>query len=169
MSGTLVVADFVVGASHAGSNSGVGWARKKVRRRLDVLPDIKDPIVDENERQIPVATMAKASYKATLMGSSTFFDVNASKNNGIQRRVEKECYRPWMIVERRHGGMVEVWETRVDDNNFVEVMILTLVAMMRICIDFVVFPLAIYASPQPMQRRLLWHFLDSIAKIVEEL
>ncbi|MBA0832889.1 hypothetical protein Goarm_017245 [Gossypium armourianum] len=46
-----------------------------VRQRSDVPPDIKDPTVNENGRQIPVATMDKASYKATLLGSSVFFDV----------------------------------------------------------------------------------------------
>ncbi|MBA0803616.1 hypothetical protein Gohar_013806 [Gossypium harknessii] len=89
MSGTLLVADFVVGASHAGSSSGVGWATKKVRQRSDVPPDIKDPTVNENGRQIPVATMDKASYKATLMGSSLFFDVMLSHFNVLDEILGK--------------------------------------------------------------------------------
>ncbi|MBA0697652.1 hypothetical protein Goari_021185, partial [Gossypium aridum] len=48
----LSVVEFVVGASPASSNSCIGRATKKVRRRLDLPLDFDDPILDGNGRKL---------------------------------------------------------------------------------------------------------------------
>ncbi|MBA0571870.1 hypothetical protein Golob_002239 [Gossypium lobatum] len=74
MSGTLPVAGFVIGVNLVGSNTGIGHATKKVRRWPDLLSNTDDPTVEENERKLPEAVMAKVSYKNTLIRSSTTSD-----------------------------------------------------------------------------------------------
>lgn len=74
MSGTLPVADFVIGANPFGLNIGIGRATKKVRRRPDLLLDTDDPAMEENGRKLSEATMAKVSYKNILIGSSSTFN-----------------------------------------------------------------------------------------------
>ncbi|MBA0726213.1 hypothetical protein Golax_002055 [Gossypium laxum] len=71
MSGTLPVAGFVIGVNLVGSNTSIGHATKKVRRWPDLLSNTDDPTVEENERKLPEAVMAKVSYKNTLTRSST--------------------------------------------------------------------------------------------------
>ncbi|MBA0781550.1 hypothetical protein Gotri_002464 [Gossypium trilobum] len=52
MSEILSVAEFVVGASPASSNSCIGRATEKVRRRPNLPLDFDDPIVDGNGRKL---------------------------------------------------------------------------------------------------------------------
>ncbi|MBA0603902.1 hypothetical protein Gorai_001999, partial [Gossypium raimondii] len=54
------------------SNSGVGQATKKVRRRTDHSPDIDDPIVDKIGQKIEDVGVDKLSYKSMLMGTSPY-------------------------------------------------------------------------------------------------
>ncbi|PPR94553.1 hypothetical protein GOBAR_AA26115 [Gossypium barbadense] len=71
MNESLPTGDFVMGAIDVGSNSGVGQATKKVRRRPDMPPDVEDLMVDGNGRKVQSPKTPKASYKSTLMGSAT--------------------------------------------------------------------------------------------------
>ncbi|MBA0865982.1 hypothetical protein Goshw_016881, partial [Gossypium schwendimanii] len=52
------------------SNSSVGRATKKVRRRTDPSPDMDDTIVDKNGQKIQDVGVDKMSYKSMLMGTS---------------------------------------------------------------------------------------------------
>ncbi|PPE02226.1 hypothetical protein GOBAR_DD00753 [Gossypium barbadense] len=52
------------------SNSSVGRATKKVRRRTDPSPDIDDTIVDKNRQKIEDVGVDKMSYESMLMGTS---------------------------------------------------------------------------------------------------
>ncbi|MBA0596313.1 hypothetical protein Gorai_013139, partial [Gossypium raimondii] len=52
------------------SNSSVGRATKKVRRRTDPSPDMDDTIVDKNRQKIEDVGVDKMSYKSMLMGTS---------------------------------------------------------------------------------------------------
>ncbi|MBA0572018.1 hypothetical protein Golob_002384 [Gossypium lobatum] len=71
MSEILSVAEFVVGASPASSNSCIGRATKKVRHRLDLPLDFDDPIVDGNGRKLAKTIVPKISYQNTLIGSQS--------------------------------------------------------------------------------------------------
>lgn len=71
MSETLPTVEFAVGASHAGSNSGVVQATKKVRKQLDYPPNTEDSTVDETGWKVLISGVTKASYKSTLMGLTT--------------------------------------------------------------------------------------------------
>ncbi|MBA0746441.1 hypothetical protein Gogos_008962, partial [Gossypium gossypioides] len=57
------------------SNSSVGRATKKVRRRTDPSPYMDDTIVDENGQKIEDVGVDKMSYKYMLMG--TYLDVSS--------------------------------------------------------------------------------------------
>ncbi|MBA0706312.1 hypothetical protein Golax_018430 [Gossypium laxum] len=52
MSDPLSSRNFVVGKSITGSNSGIGHATKKVRRRTEVPPDTDDPTMDVNGQKV---------------------------------------------------------------------------------------------------------------------
>ncbi|MBA0587180.1 hypothetical protein Gorai_000314 [Gossypium raimondii] len=71
MNKMLPTVDFVVGANLTGSNRGVGRATKKVQRRSDIPPEMDDSTVDENGQKVQTKGTTKASYKSTLMGSSS--------------------------------------------------------------------------------------------------
>ncbi|KAG8492944.1 hypothetical protein CXB51_010213 [Gossypium anomalum] len=71
MSETLPTVEFAVGAGHAGSNSGVVQATKKVRRQLDYPPNTEDPTVDKTGWKVLISGVTNASYKFTLMGLTT--------------------------------------------------------------------------------------------------
>ncbi|KAK5833294.1 hypothetical protein PVK06_017116 [Gossypium arboreum] len=71
MNESLPTGDFVMVAIDVGSNSGVGQATKKVRRRPDMPLDVEDLMVDGNGRKVQSPKTPKASYKSTLMGSAT--------------------------------------------------------------------------------------------------
>ncbi|MBA0872939.1 hypothetical protein Goshw_023771 [Gossypium schwendimanii] len=70
----MPVAGFVIGVNLVGSNTSIGHATKKVRRWPDLLSNTDDPTVEENERKLPKAVMAKVSYKNTLIRSLTTSD-----------------------------------------------------------------------------------------------
>ncbi|MBA0739489.1 hypothetical protein Gogos_012756 [Gossypium gossypioides] len=71
MSKMLPMVDFVVGVNLTRSNSGVGRATKKVQMRSDIPPEMDDSTVDENGQKVQTKGTTKASYKSTLMGSSS--------------------------------------------------------------------------------------------------
>lgn len=58
------------------SNSSVGQATKKVRRRSDLPVDTKDLTVDGNERKIQETYTPRLSYKSTLIGHSKTSDLD---------------------------------------------------------------------------------------------
>ncbi|KAK5834266.1 hypothetical protein PVK06_018143 [Gossypium arboreum] len=72
MNGSLLSTNFVVGKSLTRSNSGVGQAKKKVRRRTDPSPNMDDLIVDENGQKIEDVGVDKLLYKSMLMGTSPY-------------------------------------------------------------------------------------------------
>lgn len=69
MSDPLFSGNFVVGKSPTGSNSGVGRATKKVRRRMETTPDTDDSIVNANGQTIGEVGVNRISYKSMLMGN----------------------------------------------------------------------------------------------------
>lgn len=58
----------MIGSNAAGTNGGIGRAKKKVLRHADQPPKLKDPKVDMNEQTISKESNAKVSYKETLIG-----------------------------------------------------------------------------------------------------
>ncbi|PPD89099.1 hypothetical protein GOBAR_DD13954 [Gossypium barbadense] len=62
---------FVGDVNIVGSNSGIGRATKRVRRRPKIPLDTDDPMVDENGRKVQSLSESKASYKSTLLGNSS--------------------------------------------------------------------------------------------------
>ncbi|MBA0642453.1 hypothetical protein Goklo_026836 [Gossypium klotzschianum] len=69
MSDPLSSRNFVVGKSITGSNSDIGRATKKVRRRTEVPPDIDDLAMDVNGQKVEDERVNKISYKSMLMGT----------------------------------------------------------------------------------------------------
>ncbi|MBA0778162.1 hypothetical protein Gotri_006063 [Gossypium trilobum] len=62
---------FVGDVNIVGSNSGIGRATKRARRRPKIPLDTDDPMVDENGRKVQSLSESKASYKSTLLGNSS--------------------------------------------------------------------------------------------------
>lgn len=73
MSDPLSSRNFVVGKSPTGSNSDVGRATKKVRRRTKAPPDTDDPTVDVNGQKVEDVGVKKILYKSMLMGTPPIF------------------------------------------------------------------------------------------------
>ncbi|MBA0601163.1 hypothetical protein Gorai_004349 [Gossypium raimondii] len=87
MSEILPVAEFVVRASPASSNSCIGHATKKVRHRPDLPLDFDDPIVDGNGRKLAETIVPKISYKNTLIGSQSATNLLANGEDFELHRV----------------------------------------------------------------------------------
>ncbi|MBA0582400.1 hypothetical protein Gorai_024549, partial [Gossypium raimondii] len=67
MSETLSMVEFVVKASPASSNFGIGHATKKGRRQLDLPLDSDGPTVDKNGRKIPKLVVSKKAPNLLLL------------------------------------------------------------------------------------------------------
>lgn len=67
MSETLSSMEFAVGTNSTGSNGGIGWVTKKVRRRVDQPPELEDSTIDRNGQAIVHYLKSRISYKESLM------------------------------------------------------------------------------------------------------